>query len=292
MCASTSSSAEGIRSGRPPPASAPRRSRRRRRRRRAGACAGSAGTRRARRRPAPNASTRPATGAAGRPRDPVAGERVAGRRHQARLDPVGRSGEGDLAPLAVELGGHRQSRHDVSGGSAGGDQHPRRSRLGSGGGSGLASAGHDLSRNPGGCPPRRTRRSFSSIPTSVRNTTRLDPPELISGSGTPGQRQESQHRAQVDDGLAGHQSGDARRPGTGRTGRGQRRAMRNPSTAKAANASDGRDDADQPQLLADHGGDHVAGRLGQVEDLLPCPGPGPCPQMPPEPSAISAWTFW
>ena len=82
-------------------------------------------------------------------------QRIAGRRNESRLDPLGRAGEDHVGAPSRELGGHRQSRDDVSGGSAGCDQHSR-AAAGIGGGWRWC---HRQARPCGRVPAGRRRRS-------------------------------------------------------------------------------------------------------------------------------------
>ena len=149
--------------------------------------------RRQRRGAAPRATptrTSPSEIRRSKPLDANRVQRVAGGGDELRLDPVGRAREHHLDTPIRELGGHCQRGYDVAGGSAGGYQRSQRSRASlltwAGFGLGASSSGSFRPRRAagrrGGVPDWAM---LSRIPAIVMNTTRLEPPELISGSGTP-----------------------------------------------------------------------------------------------------------
>ena len=82
-----------------------------------------------------------------------------------------------------------------------------------------------------------------------------------------GQWSKPQHGEEVDHGLDHDERGEARgeqlRVGVARLARGLE-----PGVTEEAEEADDHRDADQAELLADHRGDHVRVRLGQVEGLL------------------------
>jgi hypothetical protein len=129
--------------------------------------------------------------------------------------------------------------------------------------------------------------TFSSTPTRLSITTRLEPPELINGSGTPvsGRKPSTAPKLTIAWPATSVVVPAARYFPKGSL---QRRAIRNPSHVNSANASTTARIPTRPSSSPITAPIMSVGASGR-NPIFWVPLPTPTPVIPPDPSASSAW---